>query len=274
MNRKKISLMLLVIFAFASFAFSQEGKQATEKPKKPKKEKQQPFNAKTATAEQIVEACIVIYGGLGGRETLKQIRRTSVEFGKVSFVKDDGTSTQVNYEKRILRGDSLDTERLRIDREYPDAKYALVYNDKKIFGIYNETVFVPDDETMRAFDSQMWHGIDALLRYIENGSKIEITSRDKTMGVDYATIEVTDKQNRKTRFFVSTKTFRVIRLEYQEGDVKYFRKFYDYRYAQGTLVPYRTTLFANDKLIEEANVSTITFGQKLDESIFQQVRNS
>ena len=34
------------------------------------------------------------------------------------------------------------------------------------------------------------------------------------MGVDFYVLDVTDKQNRKTRFYLSTKTFRVMMLEY------------------------------------------------------------
>ena len=89
------------------------------------------------------------------------------------------------------------------------------------------------------------------------------------MGVDFYLLDVTDKQNRKTRFYVSSKSFRVMMLEYEEGGVKYKRKFYDYNYAQGTLVPYRSVLWANDKQIEETDIGTITFGQKIEEAMFQ-----
>ncbi len=89
------------------------------------------------------------------------------------------------------------------------------------------------------------------------------------MGVEFHLLDITDKQNRKTRFYVSAKSFRVMRLEYTEGDVKYMRKFYDYNYAQGTLVPYRTVLWANDKQIEEIQIGTISFGLKLEEGMFQ-----
>ncbi len=108
-----------------------------------------------------------------------------------------------------------------------------------------------------------------LLRYKENGSTLELAKRDKVMGVDYYVVDVTDKQNRKTRFYVSAKKFRVMMLEYTEGNVNYRRKFYDYNYAQGTLVPYRTVLWANDKQIEESEVQTISFGQKIDDNLFQ-----
>jgi hypothetical protein len=58
-------------------------------------------------------------------------------------------------------------------------------------------------------------------------------------------------------------------LEYEDGGVKYKRKFYNYNYAQGTLVPYRSVLWANDKVVEETQISTITFGQKVDEDLFK-----
>jgi hypothetical protein len=98
---------------------------------------------------------------------------------------------------------------------------------------------------------------------------VELGGHDKIMGVDLYFIDLTDKQDRKTRFYISSKTYRVMMLEYQEDGIKYKRRFYNYNYAQGTLVPYRSVLWANDKIVEEANVSTITFGQKVDEEMFK-----
>ena len=76
------------------------------------------------------------------------------------------------------------------------------------------------------------------MRYKENGSTLELAGHEKLMGVDYFFIDVTDKAGRKTRFYVSSKTYRVMMLEYEEDGVKYRRRFYNYNYAQGTLVPY------------------------------------
>ena len=82
-------------------------------------------------------------------------------------------------------------------------------------------------------------------------------------------LDVTDKQNRKTRFFVSAKSWRVMMLSYEEGGISYKRKFYDQKYAQGTLIPYRSVLTANDKVIEENDVLSVTYGQKVDEDLFK-----
>ncbi len=88
------------------------------------------------------------------------------------------------------------------------------------------------------------------------------------LGVEYHLLDVTDPEGRKTRFFVSVKTLRVMMLTYEDGGVKYRRRFYDYNAAQGTLVPFRTVLWANDKQVEETEIGTITFGQKVDDALF------
>jgi hypothetical protein len=168
-----------------------------------------------------------------------------------------------------MRADNLEKERIRFDQEFPNAKYALIFNNNKVFGLYNDAVFSPHEDASKAFENQIWHGLEALLRYKENESKIELAGNEKISGIDLYRLDVTDKQNRKTRFYISTKSLRVMMLEYTEGDTKYRRRFYDYNYAQGTLVPYRTVLWANDKQIEEVEVQTVSFGQKIEEDAFQ-----
>jgi hypothetical protein len=274
---RTIILFTALILTSASLAFAQNvtvSKEKTDKSKKEKPEKpnpKQPNNApKVATAEQVAESVIFIYGGLQGRQNLNQIRKTTLERGKISITDASGKTESANYERWILRGDSLNKERIRFDQTFPDAKFALVYNSEKIFGLYNDSVFTPREDASNSFQNQIWHGLEALLRYKENESKLELSGHEKLSGVDFYLLDVIDKQNRKTRFFVSSKSYRVMLLEYEESGIKYKRKFYDYNYAQGTLVPYRTVLWANEKQIEEINVGTITFGQKIEDSMFQQ----
>jgi len=264
-------ILTSVSFASAQEATNKSKTETTEKKDKKQKNKQ-PANdlSKGATAEQVAESAVYFYGGLGGRDYLKQIRKTTVERGKITLTNAEGKIEQANYERLILRGDSLDKERIRFDQEYPNAKFALIYNNDKVFGIFNEAVFTPREDATKAFQNQIWHGLEALLRYKENGSAVALAEREKIMGVDYYVLDVTDKQNRKTRFYISSKTLRVMMLEYTEDDTKYRRKFYDYNYAQGTLVPFRTVLWANDKQIEETNIQTISFGQKVEEVIFNE----
>lgn len=223
---------------------------------------------KITTAEQVVESSIFLYGFPGGRTTLNQIRKTTLERGRSSFTAADGKVEQANYQRFVIRAETLGKEKIRLDQEFPSAKYSLVFSDGKIYGVYNNTVFTPREDASKNFENQIVRGIEALLRYKENESKIELGGREKLMGVDYHVVDVTDKQERKTRYFVSARTFRVMMLSYEEDGIKYRRKFYDYKYAQGTLVPFRSILWANDKVVEETDVGTITFGQKVDEALF------
>jgi hypothetical protein len=240
-------------------------KAVDNKAEKPKPSKD---TTKPVTAEQVVESSILVYAFPGGRATLDQIRKTAIERGKTSIFGADGKVDQANYQRWTLRGASLDKERIRLDQEFPTARYALVFNDDKVFGIYNDSVFTPRDDATRAFQNQIAFSIDSLLRYKENDSKLEFVGREKQMGVDYFIIDVADKQSHKMRFYVSAKTFRVMMLEYEDQGVKYKRKFYNYNYAQGTLVPYRSVLYAGDKMVEETEIGTVTYGQKVDEAMF------
>ena len=226
--------------------------------------------AKPVTADQVVEAALIFaYAYPGGRATLNQIRKTTLERGKATFTAADGKIDQATYQRFVIRAETLDKEKIRLDQEFPNARYSLVFAAEKIYGIFNNSVFSPREDASKGFENQIIHGIEPLLRFKEDGSKLELGTREKIMGVDYYVIDLTDKKERKTRYYVSAKSFRVMMLTYEEAGVKYKRKFYDYNHAQGTLVPYRTVLWANDKIVEETNIGTITFGQKVDDELFK-----
>lgn len=224
--------------------------------------------SKTVTAEDVAESAILVYAFPGGRVTLNQIRKTAIERGKTSVQNAEGRMTQASYQKFTTRGETIGKEKIRLDQEFPGTRYSLVYNEDKIFGIANDTVFDPLEGASRSFQNQIVYGLETLLRYKENESKLELGGREKIMGVDLYVLDVTDKQNRKTRFYISAKSFYVKILEYEDAGVKYKRKFYNYNYAQGTLVPYRSVLWAGDKMVEETEIGTVTYGQKVDDGMF------
>lgn len=276
------SILLLTVFSltFSLFVSAQETpkkeepKKAEAKKEETKKENVKPAVqtnvdlAKNPTAESVAESAIIVYGGFGGRNTLNQIRKTTLERGKMILTNEDGTVDNTNYQRWIVRNEVLDKEKIRFEQEFPNTKFSLIYNGEKTFGIYNNTTFTPQEAALNSFQNQIWHGVEALLRYKENGSKIELAGRDKFMNVEFFILNVTDKQNRKTKFYISVKTLRIMTLEYEDEGIKYKRKFYNYNYSQGTLVPYQSVLWANDKQVEETNIMTITFGQKLEDNLF------
>lgn len=225
-------------------------------------------NPQNFTAEQIVESSIFIYGMGGGRAVLDQIRKTTAERGQITIKNAAGQDETAAYQWWIMRGDNSYKDRVHFEQVFPGTEYSLIRADQRVFGITNNTTFNPSPDALKQFENQTFRGLDAFLRYKENESTIALGERQKVMGVDFYVVDVTDKEGKKTRFFVSAKTLRVMIAEYEEGGVKYTRRFYDYRNAQGTLVPYRTVLWADGKQIEERSIDTITFGQKVEEGLF------
>lgn len=264
-NRSIVIAFLLLCGVLSAFSQAPTPQKDTPKPV--------PTPGKNAaagpvTAEAIVETALFVYGLGGGRATLNQIRKTTIERGSTTYTAADGKVDEVTYQRYVLRGDKLAKEKIRLDQTYPNAKYSLVFDGEKVFGIVNNTIFTPREDTVKSFESNTFRSIEGLLRYREDEAAIAVAEREKIMGVEYYVVELTDKAERKTRFYVSVKSFRVMMLTYEDAGVKYRRKFYDYNYAQGTLVPYRTVLWANDKIVEETEVGTVSYGQKVDDGLF------
>lgn len=219
------------------------------------------------TVEQIAELSIATYGFPNGRATLNQIRKTAVERGKVIITTGDGQQDTATYQRWFLRPET-GAGKTRLDQQFPNAKYSLIHDGAEIFGVFNDSSFVPREDASTVFQNQLLHSIDAFHRYTENGSQFVSGGREKILGVDHHVLDMTDKQGRKTKYFLSAKSFRIMMLEYESGGVTYRRKFYDNRFAQGTLVPYRSVLMVGDKVLEEVLVGTITYGQKVDDGLF------
>lgn len=230
---------------------------------------------KEYTAEQIVESAIIIAGGGFGRVSLLQIRKNGIERGRETRIRPDGRAEESRYEMRFVHGDKVDKDKIRIDNKTPQAEYSLVWDDGKLFGIINGATFTPRADATADFISQQAHSIDALLRYKENESKISSAGKDKQLGVEVYVIDLVDKANRKTRYFISAKSFRVLWLEYEEippggvNAVKFTKRFYDYRVAQGTQLPFRTVLFEDGKQTVETHILTVQYGVKMEDSMFQ-----
>ena len=229
-------------------------------------------NSKTPTAEQIVETSIYVYGS---RPLLQQIRRNGVERGRVCkpTCEVPGKTEEATYERRFVRGEKSDSDKVRVDQKMPTLEYSLIYGGGRLWGVINGTAFTPREDAANTFLSQHRHSIDNLLRYKENGSTVSLIGKDKQKGLDLYILDVVNPDKQKTRYFISAKTFHVVWLEYEETaggtPVKFRRSFHDYRYAQGTLVPYKTVLLQDGSQTQETKILTVTFGIKLDDSLFK-----
>jgi hypothetical protein len=227
---------------------------------------------KEFTAEQIVESVIIVSGTRPG---LAQVRKTGLENGRMSRMTAEGRPEEVRYQRRFIAGDKIEKDKVRLDQKSAQTEFTLVKNGERIFGIINGSPFTPRAETTAEFLSLQTRSIEALLRYKENDSKLASAGKDKQQGIDLYVIDLIDKANNKTRYFISVKSLRVLWLEYEETTpgqttpVKFMKRFYDYRYAQSTLVPYRTVMYVDGKQSTETRVMTITYGVKTEESVFQ-----
>lgn len=230
-------------------------------------------NQKNYTAEQVAESSIFLYGS---RALLAQIRRNGVERGKICRPScEAGKTEEAAYERRFVRGESMDKDKIRLDQKTPTLEYSLIYGGGRLWGSINGASFTPRQDATSTFLSQLRHSLDSLLRYKENGSTLNLVGKDKQKGLDLFVVDVVNKDKQSTRYYISAKTLHVLWLEYEEPapggspKLKYSRRFMDYRYAQGTLVPFRSVLLEDGKQIQETRILTVTYGIKLDDGLFK-----
>ena len=231
-------------------------------------------NQKTFTAEQVAESAIFLYGS---RAALAQIRHNGLERGRICkpTCEVPGKTEEATYEHRFVRGENMEKDKIRLDQKMPTLEYSLIYASGRLWGLINGSVFTPRQDAADTFLAQQRHSLDTFLRYKENGSTLNLVGRDKQKGLDLYVLDVVDKEKQSTRYYISVKSLHVLWLEYEEpapggsAPLKYSRKFLDYRYAQGTLVPYRSTLLEDGKQIQETRILTVTYGLKLDDALFK-----
>ncbi len=262
--------LLLSCFAFGlSSVSAQEPVPSPEKQPVLKPDK----DAKNFTSEQVAESTIYVYGS---RNLLAKIRRNGVEVGRLCKPTCEvGKVEEASYQRRFVRGESMDKDKIRLDQKMPTLEYSLIFGSGQLWGLINGSSFTPRQDATSTFLAQHNHSLDALLRYKENGSTLAPLRKDKQKGLDLYIVDVIDKDKQLTRYFISVKTLHVLWLEYGDSatagtePLRYSRKFMDYRYAQGTLVPYRTILLEDGKQVQETRVANVTYGVRLDDALFK-----
>jgi hypothetical protein len=226
---------------------------------------------KTYTAEQIAETVVLVYGS---RQGMAQVRRTGVERGTITRTAEDGRSESIPYSRTFKRGDTYEKDKIRLDQRLPSVEYSLVYADGKVTGLLRGTPFTPKEADVTTIMSDRVHGLDALLRYKETGATVKFVGNESQKGLEMWVLELSDKGGNSTRYYISSKSGRVLWLEYEQQTAagapptKFKRTFHDYRVVQGTLVPYRTVLYEGDRKVEESQVLTVTYGVKTEDSVF------
>jgi hypothetical protein len=161
-------------------------------------------------------------------------------------------------------------------------KYVIGFNGASVWSAQNGQYVNPRSGADVAFRAQLTHEYMALLRYKEDGSKLNYIGPETVVGVDTNVIELTTQDGEKTRFWLSAKSYRILHCEYElklvEGQppTKYRIDYYytpnSAAVVQNTLVPVRREMKQDGKFVQEIKLTNMTYSAKLDPEVFQHLQ--
>jgi hypothetical protein len=218
--------------------------------------------------EDVVERSILFYGS---RAALYGIQRNGTLRALIKFFTDEGTREGKSVTKFIRKG-KLAEDLLMIDLELPSTRYTIGYDGQETWSIQDGEVQKPTEDAVAAFRSGHEHSYEALLRYKENGSKLEYVGTNKLGTLEMDIIDMTSPSGARTRYEISRRTGRIIYANYEDSKstpVKYRLYFKDFKPVQNTLVPHEIQVFQDGKLIEERRLVESVFNIQLDEKAFK-----
>jgi hypothetical protein len=235
-----------------------------------KDEKENIKRLEKLTAEQLAEVVILAYGG---RNELQLVRTNGSEEGSIRLAGDD-KDIEGRIIRRFNRKDATSQDLTRVDVELPTQKLTFGFNGYTVWAARDGLNFTPSAEAEASFLASLSHNYDALLRYKEQESTLERGGSESIVGIDTVVLDLTHKNGEKTRYFISTKTYRILHLEYElklrptDQPTKFRESFYDFRPIQNTLVPTKSMLYENGRFIQEIRVTQIKYHTKLDDELF------
>jgi hypothetical protein len=218
--------------------------------------------------EDVVERSILFYGS---RAALYGIQRNGTLRALIKFFTDDGTREGKSVTKFIRKG-KLAEDLLMIDLELPGTRYTIGYDGQETWSIQDGEFQKPTEDAIAAFRSAHEHSYEALLRYKENGSKLEYIGMNKLGTLEMDIIDMTSPSGARTRYEISRRTGRIIYANYEDSKstpVKYRLYFKDFKPVQNTLVPHEIQVFQDGKLIEERRLVESVFNIQLEEKAFK-----
>ena len=250
-----------------------------------KQEEAKPPQVKLTQAETAIELAIIAYGG---RKQLETVRSSIQETGTIRLATDQGDLSG-SYLLRSMRKEKTSKDLLRVDLELSAGenaqgpiKYIIGFNGASVWSAQNGQYVNPRAGADIAFRAQLTHEYMALLRYKEDGSKLEYVGLENVVGVDTFMIDMTTTEGEKTRYWLSTKTYRVLHCEYEltlvEGQppTKYRMDYYytpsSLAVIQNTLVPVRREMKQDGKFVQEIKLTSLTYSAKIDPEVFQHLQ--
>ena len=262
-----------------------DGKVPSEKELE-KAKKQEAAQVKLSPAEAVIELAIIAYGG---RKQLETARAAIQEAGTIRLATDQGDLAG-SYLLRSIRKEKSALDLLRVDLELsapenaqgqssPAIKYVIGFNGASVWSAQNGQYVNPRAGADVAFRAQLTHEYMALLRYKEDGSKLDLVGPETVVGVDTNVIDLTTSEGAKIRYWLSSRTYRVLHCEYElklvEGQqptkyrIDYYYTPFSSAVVQNTLVPVRREMKQDGKFVQEIRLTNITYSAKLDPEIFQ-----
>lgn len=267
------------------------GKELEKDRKKLEQQQGKPNQPVYTQAEANVELAIVAYGG---RKQLDLVRAAIQEEGTIRLATDQGDLVG-GFKLRSMRKEKSWLDLLRVDLELSPSegagggasaspiKYVVAFNGATVWSAQNNQYVNPRPEAEVAFRAQLTREYTALLRYREDGSKLEYVGTERVVGVDTTAVDMTNANGEKTRYWISTGapkkpgTFRILHVEYElklseeKPPTKYHIAYYytPLRVVQNTLLPARRVMTQDGKFVQEILLNSINYSAKLDPEIFQ-----
>jgi hypothetical protein len=179
---------------------------------------------------------------------------------------------------KFIRKPKLLEDLVILELDLPDTKFTMGFDGTKTWALNNGERTELSPELAAAFRSSYSHSYEALLRYKEDGSKIEYVSTKKLASLEIDTIDLTMTDGTKTRYEVSRRSGHVLSLEYETTPatpeakpVKYRLLFKDFKFVQNNtvVIPYKTVVYENDVIVEERTVIEAAYNGQLEEKVFK-----
>ncbi len=224
---------------------------------------------KTPNVEKLVEFAKLNYGLLitqtNGtiKNNLKLINGDQVREGRSTL--------------KFIRKPKLMEDLVILELDLPDTKFTMGFDGQKTWALNNTERTELSPELSDAFRSSYAHSYEALLRYKEDGNKVEYVDTKKIASLEIDTIDLTTADGQKTRYEVSRRSGRILYLEYETKPttpeakpIKYRLHYKDFKVVQNTIIiPYKTVVYENDVIVEERTVIEAAFGGQMEEKIFK-----
>jgi hypothetical protein len=226
---------------------------------------------KNPKPEEIVEKTILAYGS---RAAVYKVQNNGSLRAQIKFFSPEGDREGESVTK-FIRKQKMSEDLIMIELNLPGTKYSIGFDGKSPWIIHNGEIQTPSEQEIKAFRTAQEHSYEALLRYRENNYKLEYAGSSKLGTLDLDQIDLISPDGLRTRYEISRRTYRVLYINYEDKPdpnaepTKYRLYFTDFKPIQNTLVPYKTQVFQNGKLVEERKITEAVFNIQLDEKAFK-----